>query len=86
MPKLNSMELKHKRKILNWAGENWHSIKEANKTKIFCAVFSKEYPSKIQAEVTGSIDHYFTMQREELDRAEAVILKRAGIGAAITSN
>ena len=48
MPKLNSLELKHKRKILNWAGENWHKLKEASKVRIWCALISKELPSKFE--------------------------------------
>ena len=50
MPKLNSIELKHKRKILNWAGENWSKLKEASKVKIWCALLSKELPTKIEGE------------------------------------
>lgn len=47
MPKLNSIELKHKRKILNWAGENWGKLSETSKVKIWCALLSKEMPTKI---------------------------------------
>jgi len=53
MPKLNSLELKHKRKILNWAGTNWHKLKEASKVKIWCALISKELPSKIEGTGEG---------------------------------
>ena len=48
MPKLNSIELKHKRKILNWAGENWHKLKETSKVRIWCAMYDKEMPTMIQ--------------------------------------
>ena len=48
MPKLNSIEIKHKRKILNWAGENWSKISEGNKVRIWCALLSKEMPTKVE--------------------------------------
>lgn len=48
MPKLNSIELKHKRKILNWAGENWSKLKESNKVRIWCALIAKELPTRLE--------------------------------------
>lgn len=72
MPKLNSIELKHKRKILNWAGTNWHKLKESSKVRIWCAMYDKAEPSKMQIE--GEIDHFFGQSAAELDQVEAEIL------------
>ena len=50
MPKLNSQELKHKRKILNWAGENWHKLKEVSKVRIWCVMYDKSTPTMLKGE------------------------------------
>lgn len=73
MAKLNSIELKHKRKILNWAGQNWHKLKESSKVRIFCSVLDKSEPSTLKIE--GEIEHYFDQSNKELDRMEEEILK-----------
>lgn len=58
MPKLNSIELKHKRKILNWAGENWHKLKESSKVRIWCVMYDKSTPSMIKGEGFDSHKHF----------------------------
>lgn len=76
MPKLNSIELKHKRMILNWAGKAWPGLKEASKVRIWCAMYDKSEASKI--EITGSLDHYHGLADSELNTIEAEIL-RSGV-------
>jgi len=55
MPKLNSYQLKSKRKILDWAGTHWNGLKEYSKVKIWCALLSKEMPSKVEGDFSHSV-------------------------------
>ena len=87
MPKLNSIELKHKRKILNWAGENWSKIKEANKTRIWCALLAKEMPSKIEGKLEHEFsDRFFELAESELESYETRIFGKAKNGFHATEN
>jgi hypothetical protein len=63
MPKLNSIELKQKRKILNWAGKEWAKLKESSKVRIWATIYQTdgrnigaEYFSNININIVGSSD------------------------------
>ena len=65
MPKLNSQQIKNKRKMLDWAGNNFHKLKEVNKVKIWIALLSKELPDKHEGQVNGTINVIFEKDTSE---------------------
>lgn len=72
---LQSFQLKGRKKILDWAPDNWHKLKEANKVKIWCKIYDKAVPSEVK--ISGEMDmRFFDLSESDLDKEEAKILER----------
>ena len=57
MPKLNSIEMRTERMVLNWlTPKRWCALSEENKIKIYLKVYEKAVPSKSELQHSGTLN------------------------------